>query len=62
MTQNHRAAVFRVDKLGEEDVERRADWVEGEVPRVLAEREEGKGDREGDGGKGRLQTDDSAWI
>lgn len=40
MAENDGSTVFRVDELGEEDVERGADGVEGEVPRVLAEREE----------------------
>lgn len=37
-------------------MERSADGVEGKVPRVLGEGEEGEGDREGEGGEGGLQT------
>lgn len=56
VTEDDGPAVLGIDKLGEEDVERRPDGVERKVPCVLGEGEEGERDREGEGGKGGLQT------
>lgn len=47
MAKDDGTRILRVDKLGEEDVERGADGVEGEVAGVFGEGEEGEGDGEG---------------
>jgi hypothetical protein len=54
MTQNGRARVLLVEKFVEEQVYRRTEWVEGEIPYVLGKVEDGKRQREGQMGKRRL--------
>lgn len=42
MTEDDRTAVFRVDELGEEDVERTSDRIQREEASVFRKGEEGK--------------------
>jgi hypothetical protein len=55
--EDDRTAVLRVDELGEEDVERGADRVEGEETGVFGKGEEGEGEGEAEGGEGGLCTE-----
>ena len=54
VAKNDGSAVLRVDKLGEKDVQGRADRVERKVARVFREGEEREGDGEGERGESRL--------
>lgn len=54
MTENGRARVLLVKEFVEEQVHRRTEWVEGEVPYVFGKVEDGKRQREGQMGKRRL--------
>lgn len=62
MREDDGTAVLRVDKLGEEDVEGRAEWVEGEEAGVFGESEEGEGEGEAEGGKGGLRRGEGGGI
>lgn len=55
MAQDGRARVLVVEELVEEQVDARSERVEGEVPDVFREDEEGEGDREGHVREGGLE-------
>jgi hypothetical protein len=59
VTENDRPRILAVDESREEDVDGSTDWIEGKVASVLDEGEDGKGEREGERGEGRLV---SRWV
>lgn len=55
MRQDDGSGIFRIDELAEKDVDRRSNGVDGEVARILCKGEDGEGNRESQGRKGRLR-------
>lgn len=60
VTDNDRSCVFRIEKLGKEDVQGRSDRVQREEASVLDERKDSERERERERRKRRLQPDQKA--